>query len=58
MKSKTSIAMKVMENFKRNNIVESINSATNLFHIGGIRYSKPERIIFLNLNRQDNYNIK
>lgn len=51
MKSKTSIAKKVMENFKRNNIVESINSAANLFHIGGIRYSKPEKIVFLNLNK-------
>jgi len=39
IKSKTSIAMKVMENFKRNSIVESINSAANLFQIGGIRYS-------------------
>lgn len=39
MKSKTSIAMKVMENFKRNSIAESINSATNLFQIGGMRYS-------------------
>lgn len=39
IKSKTSIAMKVMENFSKNSIVESINSAANLFQIGGIRYS-------------------
>lgn len=39
IKSKTSIAINEIENFRRNNIVESINSAANLFHIGGMRYS-------------------
>lgn len=58
MKSKTSIAMKVMENFKRNNIIVSINSAANLFHIGGIRYSNPKKIVFLNLNGEDNHDIR
>lgn len=51
MKSKTSIAIKVMHNFNRNSIVESISSAANLFHIGGIRYSKPKKIISLHFNK-------
>lgn len=50
--------MKVMENFKRNNIIVSINSAANLFHIGGIRYSNPEKTVFLNLNGEDNHDIR
>lgn len=41
MKSKTSTAINVMDNFKRNSIMESIDSATNRFQIGGIRYSTP-----------------
>jgi len=42
MKSKTSTATNVTANFQNNNIKKSKNSATNLFHRGGILYSIPK----------------
>lgn len=41
IKSKMSMMMKEIEILKRNNIAESMNSAANRFHTGGIRNSKP-----------------
>ena len=47
MKSKISTAIKVKDSFRTKSNNVSINSATNLFHKGGILYVIPEILTYL-----------